>query len=84
MSIIVPIVEILKDGGIDGRGEYEFQYLPSPNDRIVVEAPSSDLDIMRVAYVEHSPVKIPRNDITEDMEARTTIYVEFAGRFTGA
>lgn len=83
MSIVVPVVELLNDGEIKGLGDHEFQHLPSPNDRVVVAAPSGDLDIMRVVYVEHSPIKIPRNKVTEDEEPTTTIYVEFAGRYTG-
>ena len=83
MSIILRVVELFHDGEIKGLGDFEFSHVPSPNDRVVMPAPSGDLDIMRVAYVEHSPVKIPKSSVTEDMEPNVMVYVEFADRFTG-
>ena len=83
MSIQARVVEVLHDGDIRGRGESEFLYLPSPGDRVVLTGPRGDLDIMRVLYVEHSPVQIPRAKAYEDTEPTVTIYVEFAERYTG-
>ena len=80
MSIILPIVELLNDGKIKGLGNHEFQLPPSTKDRIVVPGPMGDLEIMRVVYIEHSPVKDPRVLETEDMEPATRVYVEFEER----
>lgn len=56
MSIEARVVEVLRDGDTQGRGNYEFLSIPSPGDRVILTAPAGDLDIMKVLYVEHSPV----------------------------
>ena len=79
MNIKLRVVELLGDGEIRGRGDFEFNTTPSQNDRIALAGPI-DLEIMRVAYIEHTPVKLPKIDETEDMEPCTMVYVEFESR----
>ena len=80
MSIILRVVELFGDGETKGRGDFEFQTTPSPNDRIVLDGPM-DLETMRVVYVEHTPVKKPPEFREEEgMEPFTMVYVEFESR----
>ena len=73
-----------------GIGEYHFASIPSPGDRIVVPAVTSDLDIMEVLYVEHYPRQVTDDKMTEfqrklieDKEPWMIVYVRSVGRDTG-
>lgn len=82
MSIALPVVEIIKDG-IKGRGEYEFCSVPAIGDRIVIPSGMGELDIMRVLFVEHSPVSLPKSRLTEEKVPSITLYVEFLEEYSG-
>lgn len=43
-----------------GWGNFDFLALPAPEDRIVIGNIRGSLDTLRVLYVEHHPVKVPK------------------------
>lgn len=79
---VVKVIEVLSNGDTKGREEYEFIFLPSPGDRVVLQGGLGDLDIMNVLYVEHSPVKLPRYKASKK-NGSVMLYVEFIERFSG-
>ena len=73
-----------------GLGDFHFESIPSPGDRVILPSVSGDLDIMEVLYVEHYPIKaIDENSSKEERVIFETekpflmIYVDFIGRDTG-
>ena len=45
-----------------GYGTYKFEHLPRHGDRIVVSNNGGPLEILRVLWVTHYPVKVPRSE----------------------
>ena len=46
-----------------GFGTFKFEHLPSPGDRIVIGNVIGSLDILRVRWIEHHPVKVPTSPV---------------------
>jgi hypothetical protein len=82
MTVCASIVEVHRSGETAGRGEYEFLQLPAPGDRIVIGNAHGALDILRVLYVEHSPVAIPRSPMARP-DARASVFVEWLDDYDG-
>lgn len=81
MPVAAPIIEVQRDGSSTPLGEHEFLIWPSPGDIIAMIGPGAmSFQFMRVLYVEHSPVALPRSIVTEDEQPRAAVYVEFAWR----
>ena len=51
--------QIVGTGEGSGYGNFNFGHMPSPGDRIVIGNSQGSLDILRVLWIEHHPVKIP-------------------------
>jgi len=82
MTVHANIHEVLHDGGISSRGDHEFVQLPSAGDRIVLPNARGALDIMRVLYVEHSPVATIRPRMARS-DPRATVVVEWIEDYDG-
>ena len=83
MAIKISIIEVLHNDDKRGRGEFEFSHIPANGDQIVIPSGMGDLDIMKVLYVEHSPVSLPRKFYNEDKQPTISLYVECIGEYDG-
>jgi hypothetical protein len=72
----VTIVELLRNGENKSRGEFEFNAIPASGDRIVIPSGMGGLDIMKVVYIEHSPILLPKKFYNEEKVSSTRIFVE--------
>ncbi len=52
-------VSVVGTNEASGWGDFNFLHVPSPEDRIVIGNIRGSLDVLRVLYVEHHPVKVP-------------------------
>lgn len=83
MIICIPIIEVLHNDELKGRGEFEFSFIPTSGDQIVIPSGMGDLDIMKVLYVEHSPIPLPRKFFNEEKKPSIRIYAECIGEYSG-
>lgn len=81
MEIKIPIIEVLHNDEIKGRGEFEFSHIPAIGDQIIIPSGMGGLDIMKVLYVEHTPVSLPRKFYNEDSVPTINLYVEWVGEY---
>lgn len=65
----------LHEGRDSSRGTFRFECLPSPGDHIHVGNIRGSMDVLRVVYVEHHPVKLPPGAFARP-DPYVSIYVE--------
>jgi hypothetical protein len=79
--MLLLLYEVINDK-IAKLGDFEFVVCPRIDEIIQVSGPMGDLDL-KVVRVEHGPVEIPKNIVTEDKKPTLSLYVKFESRYSG-